>query len=307
MKLPDGKSLEDFASTIEGLYLPEGFTVTTNVREYRDGIQLAEFDIQITGRLGTCDVRWLVECRDRPSDGPQGTAWIEQLIARKGQYKFDKVIAVSSTGFTAGAELIANENDVQLRAVHELDADSIAEWIRPDAMLFTERRCHLKHLGIDVAQDTSAEQIEGLRIALLNPASIRLRATGSGELVLPRDAFVRAVNLKSDEIDRRLTGDGPNAVRLGVNYVGEDRYAIDTPHGEVPIHKLTFHGTIENITTVVPIAMARRYSEPTTGGVIAESVAYEVDHPEHGCTIEVHDLKAAGHAVVTIRAKPGKD
>jgi hypothetical protein len=57
-----GKQLERLVALIEKLYLPEGFEITTNERVYDDGVQIAEFDIEIRGRLGTTELRWLIEC-----------------------------------------------------------------------------------------------------------------------------------------------------------------------------------------------------------------------------------------------------
>ena len=47
----NGKQLERLVALIEKLYLPEGFEITTNEKVYDDGVQIAEFDIEIRGRL----------------------------------------------------------------------------------------------------------------------------------------------------------------------------------------------------------------------------------------------------------------
>jgi len=84
------------------------------------GVQLAEFDIVISGRLGSSSIKWLIECRDRPSEGPAPGAWIEQLVGRKRRFKFDKVLAVSTTGFVEGAKAFAEAEDIGLRTVKKL-------------------------------------------------------------------------------------------------------------------------------------------------------------------------------------------
>ena len=69
--IKDGKSLEALVRQIEELLLPTGFKVTSNERIYNDeGIQIAEFDVEVRGKLGTTDIAWLIECRDRPGSGP---------------------------------------------------------------------------------------------------------------------------------------------------------------------------------------------------------------------------------------------
>jgi hypothetical protein len=81
------------------------------------GQQIAEFDLIISGNLGSSSVRWLIECRDRPSQGAAPGSWIQQLVGRKQQFKFDKVFAVSTTGFSAAAISAAEYGNVILRAV----------------------------------------------------------------------------------------------------------------------------------------------------------------------------------------------
>lgn len=93
----DGKSLEDFIRQIEELHLPPGSSVEVNRLEHNDdGIQVAEFDVFIKGKLGTTEIVWLIECRDRPSSGAAPGSWIEQLIGRRQRFGFHKVTAVST-------------------------------------------------------------------------------------------------------------------------------------------------------------------------------------------------------------------
>jgi hypothetical protein len=116
-----GKQLENLVQEIERLLLPEGFNVDLNQRIFNDdGVQIAEFDIVITGRLGSTSINWLIECRDRPSDGPAPASWIEQLVGRRGRFKFDKVIAVSTTGFVKGAQEFAAQEGIILRTVRRI-------------------------------------------------------------------------------------------------------------------------------------------------------------------------------------------
>jgi len=112
-----GKPLERLVRAIEEQLLPEGFEVSSNDRVIEDGVQLAEFDIVISGRLGSTDFKWLIECRDRPSQGAAPGAWIEQLVSRRSRFSFDKVIAVSTSGFAGGAIKYASEQGILLRTV----------------------------------------------------------------------------------------------------------------------------------------------------------------------------------------------
>ncbi|MBF0473944.1 MAG: hypothetical protein HQK91_03670 [Nitrospirae bacterium] len=64
----DGKQLEALVAFVEKTLLPQGFVFTPRSRHLNDdGVQDAEFDIEIRGKVGSTDIAWLIECRDRPS------------------------------------------------------------------------------------------------------------------------------------------------------------------------------------------------------------------------------------------------
>ena len=99
-----GKILESFIRQIEKILLPHEFKIISNEKVFNDeGIQIAEFDIEIEGKVGSTNLKWLIECRDRPTQGAAPGSWIEQLVGRRDRFKFNKVIAVSTTGFAEGA------------------------------------------------------------------------------------------------------------------------------------------------------------------------------------------------------------
>jgi hypothetical protein len=114
----DGKALEKLLTDIEKLLLGEGYSITSNERVYDDdGNQIAEFDVSIEGRVGSTSFNWLIECRNRPSKGPAPSSWIQHLSGRRQLFDFDKVIAVSATGFSIPAQIAARKLNVSLREV----------------------------------------------------------------------------------------------------------------------------------------------------------------------------------------------
>jgi len=113
-----GKEVEDLVGNIEQELLPQGFKVEPRQRVFNEaGEQIAELDLVISGPLGSSSVRWLIECRDRPSEGSAPISWIEQLVARKERLQFDKVFAVSTTGFSPAARDFAKTKGIILRTV----------------------------------------------------------------------------------------------------------------------------------------------------------------------------------------------
>jgi hypothetical protein len=119
-KLPanDGSDLEKLVEAIERQLAPEGFSVVRGERVFdEEGNPVAEFDIRIAGPVGSSEVNWLIECRDRPSDGPAPAQWIEGLVGRRERFGFDKVFAVSTSGFAQGARHYARAKGIVLRTV----------------------------------------------------------------------------------------------------------------------------------------------------------------------------------------------
>jgi hypothetical protein len=118
----DGAQLEEVVEEIERALLPEGFKVDRRVHvlDPDTGKVIAELDIVIKGPLGSSTVEWLIECRDRPRDGPAPVEWIEQLAGRRARFKIDRIFAVSTTGFSGPAEKFARDAGIFLRTVRTI-------------------------------------------------------------------------------------------------------------------------------------------------------------------------------------------
>lgn len=92
--MPDsGKNIELLVKVVENILLPKGFTVTVREKIFNDkGIQIAELDVLVSGKLGSTQVDWLIECRDRPSEGSSPISWIEQLVGRRDRLGLTKLL-----------------------------------------------------------------------------------------------------------------------------------------------------------------------------------------------------------------------
>lgn len=81
---------------------------------------------QIDVTIRRSGVLTLVECRQHKSR--QDVKWIEELIGRRISLAAHAVIAVSSSGFTAGARAKASKHGVILRDLQQLSDQDIASW-----------------------------------------------------------------------------------------------------------------------------------------------------------------------------------
>jgi aspartyl-tRNA(Asn)/glutamyl-tRNA(Gln) amidotransferase subunit C len=196
MPLNTGKELERLVERLERLLVPSGFVVSTNQRILdTDGVQLAEFDIEVRGRIGRQSVNWLIECRDRPSEGPAPSSWIEQLVGRRAIHSLDNVIAVSTTGFSEPAARIAKKSGIVLRRVDAV-SDIAADFKVVGFMLYV---CEVGSgsINVDAPNSSAAPNFEFRFRDLL------LRPEGSSDPVRFVDFVCRDLPPPGDGVERQ--------------------------------------------------------------------------------------------------------
>jgi hypothetical protein len=88
-----------------------------------------EVDVLVEQRIGDIPVRLAVECRDRQR--MSDVEWIDGLIGKYRDLPVDKVVAVSSSGFTQTALEKARANRIETRTLENaLDGDWPQELLR---------------------------------------------------------------------------------------------------------------------------------------------------------------------------------
>lgn len=80
-----------------------------------------EVDISIRNKVGKHEFLTIIECRDRAEKGE--IDWIEQIITKTANA--NKVIAVSTSGFTDEAIIKANHYNVVLRKLRDFKAEEV--------------------------------------------------------------------------------------------------------------------------------------------------------------------------------------
>ncbi|MBO2450750.1 restriction endonuclease [Actinomadura barringtoniae] len=78
----------------------------------RTGAGPREVDVLITSRVGNGEVRIGVECRDHQKT--PDVAWVEQVRAKQLDLELDRMVLVSSSGFTSGAVAKARYYNIEL-------------------------------------------------------------------------------------------------------------------------------------------------------------------------------------------------
>ena len=301
----DGKRLENLVAFVEQALLPIAFKVTTNDRVYNDeGVQIAEFDVHAIGKVGTTEFRWLIECRDRPASGPAPGSWIEQLVGRRKRFKFNKVTAVSTTGFAPGVTDFATAEGIELREVRNLSVEAFAEWFR-----ITYITQHVRHTTLISAQflldpQTIKNHHEMLDEMLLkfDDNSSFLRSTSTGELCSLRFAFMGAAISSEDLFDGLVPNGDSKRVRLHATYTEEDHFVVDLKRGVIDIPAIIFEGELRIKENQVPVIYTGEYRGVTDGESHSASVSFgPLSIMGMQFEVEMHRLAKTGDTHVVCR------
>jgi hypothetical protein len=274
----DGKRLERLVASIEGLLLPNGFTVSTNapVRD-EDSVQIAEFDVLIRGKLGSTMIEWLIECRDRKSEGPAPGSWIEQLHGRRDYFRFNKVTAVSTTGFTKGAVQRAKRWGIDLRRVEDILPEA-ATWLQIEFVRRQFRQHYLETANMYIGEDESPDRREAAMAALAGKllGDPQLRSSKTGETISVTAAFIGAVNQNSEVCANILPNHPPTPVKLNVAYPRDDsHFVIDTSLGPVRVKSIEYDGTICITETIIPRSQLAEYRDVHGAEPFAQTATFD--------------------------------
>jgi hypothetical protein len=311
-----GKQLERLVREIEERLLPEGFTVSSSERVFDDsGVQIAEFDIEITGSLGSASIKWLIECRDRPSEGPAPGAWIEQLVGRRDRFKFDKVTAVSTTGFAKGARDYAGQKAIELRSVDRLTLEDIASWFRPTCLGLLERRGDLTHVNLELDADAAPDVVEALKLKLADASAERplpnasiLVHTATGQALTIRDAWQDVINQNPQMFDGLSPNGETKQLTVEANYTNpESRYQILTDAGPVHVVQIMFRATLSVTTREVPVSRIAQYAKTLEQEAVAQSVSFAFKAGDTNVDLAFRNLLAEGGTFITMHTSPSDE
>ena len=272
----DGKDLEALVAFVERQLLPKGFEVKTNSRTFADGVPVAEFDVEIRGKVGSTELAWLIECRDRPSHGPAPGSWIEQLVGRRGRFGFNKVTAVSTTGFAQGVRDYAKQSDIELREVKALTPDQFT-WLRLEHIRMRVREYRLIGCGFRIAPDIPKEILDAYAAAMqnrLNGHENILHASDGSKVVSVYDALMGVVHRN------REFGEGPPRVLNILSEYPNDQshYVVKTPKGAIRIRAIHFVAEMTLTEEFIPFeAVEYRKLEESTPISQRASAKFSID------------------------------
>lgn len=285
-----GKELESLIHEIERILLPNGFNIETNVKKYEEGIQIGELDLVISGPIGTGSISWLIECRDRPSEGPQPVSWIEQLMGRRDRYHFNKVTAVSTTGFSQGAISLANKENVELHTVAEVTSSDIITWWGQGSLTITEYSGLMFFVYPTLDNVIDLDTLERVKARHINPGNEKiLVSTLNGETYSFQDAWSIAINKNLTLFDGLIPNSGTRKVILRTIYTNpQDRYCLVFEGKRIDILQIDFHAELRIIETQTPIYKILEVNDPINKKTIDQLVKYRFKILDHDIEFTSH-------------------
>jgi hypothetical protein len=306
-----GKSLEQLVKQIEEICLPKGLSISVDEQVFDEkGNQLAEFDIIISGKIGTTSFKWLIECRDRPSDGPAPGSWIEQLVGRRDRFALDKVIAVSTTGFARGAKGFAKQKGIELRSVEMITSDSITEWLKISEVDVKVNFGHAKHITLIADKHTDAKSVQALKSTFKGKNFQHKQAlisTQSGESTSVFAIWQNFLNANPQIFDDVLYNQQSKEAEIRIHFDDPgNRYRVQTDEGIVEIIRINFLAELSVDCKKVPLKEITQYSKVSENETIAQSAHFEIVVVDKTIDVAFHNLGEKDKTFLTARWKQKK-
>lgn len=298
-----GRELEELVALIEGVLVPQGAVVESpGFIEDRVTGSRREVDVAIRMTVGSAEVLIVVECRDR---GVEDVTWIEQLVAKCRDIKAAKVIAVSSTGFSAGARQKAEHEGIELRQVEDLSPAAVSGWIQVPCMTQYLKRVEVRYalLRPDPAWPGDREALG--RALRAKPTDLAEKIFVHKETGVACSFNVVWSHVARDErIYEGVPTDGTAVERtLDAHFANPlQRYQVRTDSGLVDIVAIRMNAKLWIEASLVPIDKARAYKGDA--GAFAQAVQYKIEI--NGQSSLLSFVNVDGSIAVALRPEQGE-
>jgi hypothetical protein len=146
-----GKETEKIVQSIEQLLLSDDFKEITEIispdylLNHLTGTK-QEVDISIKININSHPILIVIECRDWASK--QSSTWIQQLVTKKANLHIDKMIALSTSGFSSPAIKLAKAEGIETRILQKFDPFELLELIKKEPMTYIETKIELINVDL---------------------------------------------------------------------------------------------------------------------------------------------------------------
>jgi hypothetical protein len=277
----NGQALEALVAYVEKTLSNEGFQVEVNRTVHNDdGVQVAEFDVIVEGRFGSTDISWLIECRDRPSSGKAPGEWIHALAGKRDVHRFDKVTAVSTTGFSPAAVLAAEKLDVELREVTATTPDTLDSWLRVAEIELVQHDLSLGDIDFVLDKSFATPARERYVKQLLSDPEGRQKVvlvSGIDGSEFGVHAACREALAVAEQMDALELGESAVEIDMEVGYEAENAHLhMKTPDGNIRIRRIRYKGSVRAILRKFPLTGHAEYRRIGYRGTLAQTANAQV-------------------------------
>lgn len=226
-----------------------------------------EVDVSVRSRIGSSEILIIIECRDR--SGVEDITWIEQVKTKTQDLNANKVIAVSSSGFSENAASKAKHYGIEVRTYKEIDLAEIKNWFAIDNMIVHAQNYLIHNVKIEFENSNIEDE------KLLNGKSV-------SDIFLIRTRDLSEVNLKSalegvleenNVWEHIPKNDTLHRKTINVIYDNPlDRFQVQTTDSYKQIISIEFLVDLKIEVKLVPIYKASSYKNEN--GEIAQTIDF---------------------------------
>jgi hypothetical protein len=243
---PKWRQFEELVARIEKHLAPKGAKVASSdhVPDFVAG-GTRQVDATIRYRVGSSDLLIAIECRDRSAK--PDVRWIEEIASKKADCRIDRMIAVSSKGFTKKAQKKATAHGISARVIKEIALSEIQEWmgslsLKQALTNFLHRRITFHFYDRqNVPLEVLAPTVESINRDILNAAVFHEVETDKwlsmrdllADIVHRKGATKRPASLAGGDSFRV----GPLETAVLYAHPGDAIFLEGIPHDGTPIHK----------------------------------------------------------------------
>ncbi len=286
-----GRELEELIANFERLLGPKGISVTSpDFIPDKDTGELREVDISLRSQIGSAELLVIVECRDY-SHKTQDVKWIEELAAKRESVGADRVLAVSSTGFTDPATRKAEMKNITLRRMSELDYQEISHWFSFKEINFIRHKFNIDRTELKTPDITMSNEF---RIKDMTQYTKIFKNKDGKKLSIRDLLYIKLSGVEAKHVWDSVPQDGTKVKRIILlDFKGKDNIKIETNSGDIGILQAKNYVTLWAEHHKIPVSPIKSYLDEK-GNLLACEGRFELESPDGTLTF---DIKRAGSQV----------
>jgi hypothetical protein len=280
----------------EALAATAAVTVTSPDRIMgRHSGSLRELDVSVRSRIGSADLHLILECRDRADS--DDVTWIEALASKRDDVGADKAIAVSSSGFTAGARGMASAKGIQLRLLQDLGPLDVFDWLGVATFVYETRLIEtFDRLQFTTKGVGSARILGGWDDPVI-------RRVVDQQSFSPAQIWNHCIDTHAVFRDLIPNGSGRVNGTVTIRFDPPHTHEIQTTEEYKPVDEMRIIGTFSVERTLYPISRIREYRHGD-GQVLFEMAEVHVEHEGQPL---VFSISSDSSSLYTLAARSADD